>query len=170
MTTFFSTSQKIICLMSHFPCILPLRLVRVIRHESTERLNFSNTCVAFPPTAPRALLNRQTGLAIVWSSLIWELAWCLLDDVVNADPNADQKCWPRMLTLKEMPQVKFFQYTRMFSVSRRSPRATNYRSLVFLRSDFLVLACPPHTHTHTLKQKWYKKIKWHLIVSTQSQK
>ena len=31
-----------------------------------------------------------------------------------------------MLTLKERPLVKFFQYTGIFSASRGSPRATNY--------------------------------------------
>ena len=30
-----------------------------------------------------------------------------------------------MLTVKERPLVKFFQYTGIFSVSRGSPRATN---------------------------------------------
>ena len=34
-----------------------------------------------------------------------------------------------MLTVKERPLVKFFQYTRIFSVSRGSPRATNYMSI-----------------------------------------
>ena len=51
--------------------------------------------------------------------------WCLLDDVANADFDADQMCWPKMLTVKERPLVKFFQYPGIFSVSRGSPRATN---------------------------------------------
>ena len=112
-----------------------------IRHkvQSTlklsERLNFSHhiCCLYYVPLTERSNTSalKQTN----WSCYCMITPWCLLDDVANADPNADQKCWPRMLTVKERPLVKFFQYTGIFSVSRGSPRATKKSQ----RLSFLLL-------------------------------
>ena len=100
-----------------------------IRHkvQSTLNLNFSHhiCCLYHVPFTERS--NTSAREQTNWSCYCIQLypPWCLLDDVANADPNADQKCWPRMLTVKERPLVKFFQYTGIFLVSRGSPRATN---------------------------------------------
>ena len=65
----------------------------------------------------------------------WEL-----DDVVNADT----ECLLKMFTSKERPLVNFFQYTRIFLVSRGSPQATNKSLFLFYHpSNLITNTIPP---------------------------
>ena len=95
------------------------------RRGSVHFIQGAKCCLHHVPFTERSNTTNKLVLLLYdppwWACLM--SAWCLLDDVANAD----QKCWPRMLTLRERPLVKCFQDTVIFSVSRGSPRTTNDR-------------------------------------------